>query len=38
MIIRKGLDSIKGGERENRLKERGQEMFLDAVERLYLQD
>ena len=38
MIIRKGLDSIEGGERENRLKERGQEMFLDAVERLYLQD
>ena len=38
MIIRKGLDSIEGGERENSLKERGQEMFLDAVERLYLQD
>ena len=38
MIIRKGLNSIEGGERERRLKERGQEMFLDAVERLYLEN
>ena len=38
MIERKGLNSIEGGEREKRLKERGQEMFLDAVERLYLED
>ena len=38
MIIRKGLDSIEGGEREKRLKERGQERFLDSVERLYLEN
>ena len=38
MIVRKGLDSIVRGEREKRLKERGQETFLDAVERLYLEN
>ena len=38
MIIRKGLDSIEGGEREECLKERGQDRFLDAVERLYLEN
>ena len=38
MIVRKGLDSIEGGERENQLKERGYETFLDSIERLYLED
>ena len=38
MIVRKGLESIEGGERENRLIERGQERFLNAAERLYLQN
>ena len=38
MIVRKGLDSIKGGERENRLKEREHETFLCSIVRLYLQD
>ena len=38
MIVRKGLDSIEGGEREKRLKERGKERFLDSIERIYLED
>ena len=38
MIVRKGLDSIEGGKRENRLKKRGHETFLDSVEKLYLED
>ena len=36
MIVRKGLESIEGTEKENQLKERGQERFLNAAERLYL--
>ena len=38
MIVRKGLDSIEGGEREKRLKERRHETFLDSIKGLYLQD
>ena len=37
MIKKEGLESVGGGERKEKLRERGQESFLAATYRVYLE-